>query len=205
MEIEKINAKLDAFAGMVLKDATHKAGLLLNQAEIEKQQIVEDKEIAFLKGAYRNIQEAINRIEKENNTLYSAKLFEAKQLLFKKRQEIMDAVFDKVLSRLEEYHGSNEYGKKLKAFIEKGLETVGQGEIHVFVDNRDYALTGEVKDELNQSFIIEESEEPLLGGCLVVNRTSGLMADYSFISRLNQQRAAFLENSGMNVNLETRN
>ena len=74
MEMEKIAPKLDTFAAMVLKDATHKAGLLLNQARQENTKLMDDQEIVFLKEAYENIQEAINKIEKDNNEAYSAKL-----------------------------------------------------------------------------------------------------------------------------------
>ncbi|MBP7176456.1 MAG: V-type ATP synthase subunit E [Thermoclostridium sp.] len=201
MDIERIDSKLDTFATMVIKDATHKAGMLLNQASEENRESLEDAEISFLRDAYYSIHEAVNKIEKENNEVYSAKLFEAKQLLFIKRQQILEAVFNGVKDRLEKYRMSGEYTGRLESFLCKGLNEVGAGEVQVFVDSIDLACIQQIQKRLNQSFSIRQNDEPLMGGCIVVNQTTGLMADYSFSSRLEQQREVFLENSGMNINL----
>ncbi|NLO41157.1 MAG: hypothetical protein GX115_17025 [Ruminiclostridium sp.] len=201
MDMERIESKLDTFATMVIKDATHKAGMLLDKARAENQDRMENAEISFLRDAYHSIHEAMNKIEKENNEVYSAKLFEAKQLLYEKRQQIMDAVFQGVQDRLEQYRMGGEYPERLEAFLRKGLNEVKAGEVQVIVDSNDLACVEQIKGRLNQSFSISQSEEPLMGGCIVINQTTGLMADYSFSTRLEQQREVFLENSGMNINL----
>lgn len=201
MDMEKVNAKLDVFTEMVLRDAAHKAGLLLNQIREERERLMEEKELSFLKDAYQRIQQAINRIDKENNEVYTSRLFEARQLLFKKREEIMDAVFEKVRERLIRYRSTQEYDKKLKTFIEKGLDEVGTGELAVVVEASDRIKAEEIKKELKRDFSVEESDDPILGGCMVFNRTTGLLADYSFLSRLNRQREVFLELTGMNIDL----
>ncbi len=200
MDMERIESKLDTFATMVIKDATHKAGMLLDKARAENQDRMENAEISFLRDAYQSIHEAMNKIEKENNEVYSAKLFEAKQLLYKKRQQIMDAVFQRVQDRLEQYRMGKEYPDRLEAFLRKGLNEVKAGEVQVIVDSMDLACVEQIKERLNQSFTIRQSEEPLMGGCIVINRATGLMADYSFSTRLEQQREVFLESSGMNIN-----
>lgn len=205
MEMEEINAKLDIFTGMVLKEASHRASLLLNDARNENRKITEEKELAFLRTAYHQIQDTVNRIERENNEMVSARLFEAKQLLYRKRQDIMEGVFEKVQARLEQYHEKPNYRKKLKGLIEKGLQQTGTGNRSVIVDQRDIATTRAIQDEIRQDFEIEESEAPLYGGCLVVNRNTGLLADYSFAGRLQQQREVFLEMSGMSISLEISN
>ncbi len=201
MDMDKINPKLDTFATMVLKDAAHKAGLLLNQTRQENNSLMEDQEIKFLKEAYHSIQEAINKIEKQNNEVYSAKLFEAKQLLFKKRQQIMEGVFQRVQQRLEQYRTQDEYRGRLESFLNTGINEVGPGELQVIADSCDTAVIKKLRERLNHTFAIVQSDEPLLGGCIVLNRTNGLMADYSFSTRLKQQREGFLELSGMNINL----
>lgn len=201
MDMDKVAPKLDTFATMVLKDATHKAGLLLNQARQENQKIMEEQEAAFLWKAYHNIQQALNQIDRENNELYSAKLFEAKQLLFRKRQEIMEGVFQRVQIRLEQYRAGDEYLNRLEAFLLSGMNEVGPGELQVLAECEDIARIDRIKERINRPFALIQSEEPLLGGCVVVNQTTGRIADYSFLTRLKQQREVFLELSGMNINL----
>lgn len=201
MGMEKINEKLDKFAIMVIRDVSEKAAVLINEAKNNNQKIVEEKELAILKEAYRRIQAALQKIEKESNALYSGKLFEARELLYKKRTEIIDSVFDRVAARLEDYLKTPEYSKKLKKLINEGLNEVGDGDIHVFVDSNDMACAKEVLKENKGGFVIEESIEPLSGGCIVMNKTNGLLADHSFKSRLERQRRGFLEYSRMNIEM----
>ncbi len=201
MDMEKINEKLEKFAEMAIRDASEKAAVVINEAKNNNQKILEEKELAALKDAYRRIQDALLKIEKESNALYSAKLFEAKELLYKKRMEIMDSVFNRVAERLENYLKTPEYPKKLKNLIKEGLNEVGDGDVHVYVDSRDKAYANEVLNENKGGFVIEESIEPLSGGCLVMNKTNGLLADFSFSSRLKHQRQIFLEDSGMKIEM----
>ncbi len=201
MEMDKVNEKLKTFERMVMKDAAHKAGQLVNRAEEDKQRLAEEKEIEFLKDAYQKIQEALKKIEKESNEAYSAKLLEVKHLLFSKRTEIIDAVLKGVEEKLESFRNSSGYLNKLKELIIRGMEEVGQGEIHVITDKEDIPYAEKTVKEFKGIISIEESEEPLNGGCIVVNETNGVLADYSFRTRLEQQREAFLQNSGMNVDI----
>jgi vacuolar-type H+-ATPase subunit E/Vma4 len=85
--------------------------------------------------------------------------------------------------------------------LRSGLNEVGEGELQVYADIADFERIDQIKSRLNKAFTLEQSDEPLLGGCIVVNRATGLMADYSFSTRLKQQRETFLEMSGMNINL----
>jgi vacuolar-type H+-ATPase subunit E/Vma4 len=204
MDIQDMNNRLDAFVEMVMKDAAHKAGILLNQARSEKEKRMEEEELAFLKEAYHAIQQAIYKIDRENNERYSARLIEAKQLLFKKRQHVMEDVFHAVRSRLEQYRAGTEYAEKLKSLIRAGLNQVGKEDVYVLVDKQDMALARTIQEETDQHFTLKESDQPISGGCMVINEKSGLMADYSFSSRLTQQRSIFLELTGLSINIDVR-
>lgn len=201
METEKIYEKLNSFSEIVLKDAFSKANDILKNAQKEKEEKVEESEISFLKEAYQKIHEAIGEIEKDNNSIYSGKLFDAKKVLYNKRKEITDKIFERVSVKLEKYRKSDEYIQKLKQFIEKGLNEVGIGNIRVIVDERDLGFVRKIAREIKKEIEITESETKLAGGCIIMNKTSGLLADYSFKSRIEQQRKAFLEFSGLNIEI----
>jgi len=201
MEMERINEKLNSFSEIVLKDASRKAGEILKDAQNEKEKRLEEQEIDYLKEAYRKIHEALAEVEKENNSLYSAKLFEAKKILYNKRMEITDRVFENVLKRLEEYRKTKEYSDKLRQLIENGLNEVGGGKVRITVDNEDLNLAKKLAGEARKDVEVAGSDTKLFGGCIVINETSGILADYSFKSRMEQQRKAFLEFSGLNVEL----
>jgi len=201
MDTGKINDKLGKFSTMILKDAAHKAGILINEARAKNQKMMENKELAFLKEAYNNIQEALRRIERESNHTYSKKLMEGKHTLFKKRSEIIDGVFGNVEERLIQYRESTEYGVKLRELIEKGLKQVGDGEVHIYLDNQDMCFAETLKNGIREDFTVEESNEQLSGGCVIINTTLGIMADYSFKSRLVEQSEIFMEKYGIDLEL----
>jgi len=197
MERDKINEKLKNITGIVMRAASDKGEILIENAEKEKARIIEEREIALLKEAYGKIQDAIHSIEKESNELFSSKLNEFRQLLFKKREDITNTVFQRVRDRIEEYRNQDDYKNKLKQLVNDGINEVGTGKITVIADKRDFKIIEDFKKK-NTRLSIKESTTTLLGGCIVINTERELLADNSFNNRLDQQRKSFLEYSGLN-------
>lgn len=198
MERDKINEKLKNITGIVMRAASDKGEILIENAEKEKARIIEEREIALLKEAYGKIQDAIHSIEKESNELFSSKLNEFRQLLFKKREDITNTVFQRVRDRIEEYRNQDDYKNKLKQLVNDGINEVGTGKITVIADKRDFKIIEDFKKK-NTRLSIKESTTTLLGGCIVINTERELLADNSFNNRLDQQRKSFLEYSGLNL------
>jgi len=198
MERDKINEKLKNITGIVMRAASDKGEILIENAEKEKARIIEEREIALLKEAYGKIQDAIHSIEKESNELFSSKLNEFRQLLFKKREDITNTVFQRVRDRIEEYRNQDDYKNKLKQLVNDGINEVGTGKITVIADKRDFKIIEDFKKK-NTRLSIKESTTALLGGCIVINTERELLADNSFNNRLDQQRKSFLEYSGLNL------
>ena len=110
MDIQDMNNRLDAFVEMVMKDAAHKAGILLNQARSEKEKRMEEEELAFLKEAYHAIQQAIYKIDRKTMKDIPPGLSKRNSFCLK-RQHVMEDVFHAVRSRLEQYRAGTEYRK----------------------------------------------------------------------------------------------
>ncbi|AGC69414.1 V-type ATP synthase subunit E [Thermoclostridium stercorarium subsp. stercorarium DSM 8532] len=201
MDMEKINEKLNGFTEMVLKEASSKSDAVLKDAEREKKEKLQEQEIEFLKEAYRRIHEALAKIENESNSVYSGKLLEAKKTLYGKRNEITDRVFERVMKKLEIYRKTQDYSDTLRRFMEKALAEIGEGKVRLIVDDEDFTTASEIAAQFKREIEITKSDKKLLGGCIAINESSGLLADYSFKSRLEEQRKAFLEFSGLNVEL----
>jgi len=201
MDMEKINEKLNRFTEIVLQEASRKAGTILEEARREKKEKLEEMEITFLKGAYQKIHEALAEIEKESNSTYSCKLLEAKRILYNKRNEIMDKVFDSVLKKLREYRKTDEYAESFRLLVEKGLTEVGDGKIRIIVDEEDLPKAEVIMNNAGKEAEVAKGERELLGGCIIINETCGLLIDYSYITRLEAQKKDFLEFSGLNVDL----
>jgi vacuolar-type H+-ATPase subunit E/Vma4 len=201
MDNEKIIKKLESFEKAAINDAARKAAVFIGEDKTENQKFAEKQEFAFLEEAYGRIQQAIKRIEKESEETYSEKLIEVKKILFSKRIEIINAVFDSVEKRLEAYRNSDEYPAALTAFIKSGVEKAGRGRIRVITDEQDIEQAAVILKQLKIKAEIEKSEKPLNGGCIVENPDTGISVDNSYISRLERQKEDFLAYSGMRIDI----
>jgi len=201
MNIEKITKKLYSFEKTALNDAAHKAAIFIDKEKAENQKFAEKQEIAFLEEAYGRIQQVVKRIEKESEEAYSEKLIEVKKMLFSKRIEIINAVFDRVEKKLEAYRNSDEYPAALKTFIKAGAIKAGHGRIRIITDEQDMGQASVIAKQMGIKAEIEKSGKPLNGGCIIVNPATGISVDYSFTSRLERQREEFLSHSGMRIEI----
>lgn len=197
--MNKIEEKFNKFSYMVMKQADAKKKELISQAEKDRVETITEKEIMFLKKAYSQIHESLVRIEKDHNEEVSKAILSSKQTLFNRREEILHQVFSNVREKLIAFKSNDEYKSNMIKIILQGLELTGQGEILIYADSDDIPLIEEIRTKSGIRFELFESEEQLIGGCIICNKTEGLMYDYSFINLLNAEKAAFLENYGLSI------
>lgn len=197
--MNKIEEKFNKFSYMVMKEADAKKNELISQAEKESTEAVAEKEILFLKKAYSRIHESLVKIEKEHNEEVSKAILASKQALFNRREEILQQVFSNVRKELEAFKSNEEYKSYMIKTILQAFEQIGQGEILIYSDSDDIPLIEEIRTKSGTIFELLESEEQLVGGCIICNKSKGLLYDYSFINGLDAERASFLENYGLSI------
>ena len=191
--MDRTEEKLLAFSDMVLKDAARQKQEMLEKAQVASQERIEANELRLLQEAHDEIQEALRTMGRASNEEISRTILESKQALFTRRQEIVDAVFSRVIVRLEAFRKSPEYRLFLKERMEDGFRVLGEGDVRILVDERDLTVAGEVARSLGKTCLVEQSEEDLGGGCLFINRATGRMQNDSFARRLDMERSLFLE------------
>jgi V/A-type H+-transporting ATPase subunit E len=191
--MSKTTEKLTKFTEMVMQEASRMKLELKEQAEHEKDELIAVSEIQYLRKAYEKIQESVRKIDKAMNEEISKTILESKQALFNRRDEIINAVFENVKKRIMEFRKTGEYRETLESHLKVSIGEAGEGDIRVLVDAEDLELMEDIRARLNAGFKVQESEELLLGGFLIVNRSKGLIWDHSYISRINEERQSFLE------------
>lgn len=197
--MNRTEEKLNKFSYMVMKEADAKKKELISQAEKDRIKTIAEKEIMFLKKAYDQIHESLARIEKEHNEEVSKAILESKQTLFNNREKILHQVFSNVRGKLEDFKRKDEYRSYMIKMILQSLEQIGKGDILIYADSDDIPLIEEIKAKSGVRFELFESEEQLVGGFIICNKTKGLMYNYSFINGLKQERDSFLENYGLSI------
>lgn len=191
--------KLGKFSEMVMQESNRKKNEIIKAAEHEKDEIISSAEIKYLKSAYEKIQEYVRKINKDCGEEVSKAILESKQALFNRRDEIIDAIFEGVRERLVEFAASDDYPVLMKKLLIKALEASGEGDIRLIVDEGGKDLFEDIRSSLKADFKIEESDESLIGGFLIMNKSRGLVWDYSFSSKLADERARFLERYELNI------
>jgi vacuolar-type H+-ATPase subunit E/Vma4 len=191
--MSKTTEKLTKFTEMVMQEASRMKLELKEQAEHEKDELIAASEIQYLRKAYERIQESVRKIDKTMNEEISRAILESKQALFNRRDEIINAIFENVKKRIQEFRKTEEYRETLESHLKVALGEAGEGDLRVLADPEDLELMEDIRARLNAGFKVQESEEPLLGGFLIVNRSKGLIWDHSYISRINEERQSFLE------------
>ncbi len=194
-----IEEKFIKFSQTVIKEALEKKYKLIDEAEQERTRTLSETELVLLKNAYEKIHASLIKTEKECNEEVSKAILSSKQALFNRREEILQSVFANVRNRLAEFRKSDKYKSFMIETVLQGLEKAGQGELQVYADNEDIPLVEEIRAKAGALFEISESEEELLGGCLIRNKTKGFLLDFSFAKSLNDEKAAFLENYGLSI------
>lgn len=191
--------KLGKFSEMVMQDAYRKKNERIRQAEQEKKDLIASEEIKYLQKAYEKIQEAIRRFDKEHNEEISKAIVESKEAMFNRRDEIIRSVFANVEKRLQEFVKGKEYPAWIEKTLSSALQEAGDGRIAVTVSEEDLELFKQIRTRLGAGFELSESDEDIIGGFLITNMDKGLIWDYTFLNRLNQERAAFLERTALNI------
>lgn len=194
-----VSEKLRKFSFMVMKEADEKKKEIISEAERENRELIDKEEIQSLKKAYERIQEAIRVIDKEMNEKVSKALLESKHALFKRREEMIELIFLNVKTKISQFKREEGYKSYIEDMVKNGLNTIGQGDVQIYADSDDLALLEEIKQKNNLSFDVLESDDKLLGGLVIVNRSKGILLDYSFKSKLDYERENFLENFGLSI------
>ncbi len=191
--MDRTEEKLRAFTDMVLKDAARQKQEILEKAESARREMVEANELRLLKSAHDDIQESLRVMGRASNEEVSRTILESKQALFTRREEIIDAVFHNVAARIDAFRKTPDYRDYIRRRIHEGFAVLGQGEVHVLVDEEDRQLAASLQAEIGLPFLVDEAQDVLGGGCLFVNRTVGRMCDFSLKHQLEVERQSFLE------------
>ncbi len=139
----------------------------------------------------------LDKLNEKNNTDFFASQRRETIHLIEVRRELTEKVFEEARRRVEAFTHSADYAGFLTASAKKITEVVGTDSVfYLREDDSKY------RDELLPFCReIATDNEIALGGIRAVNQERGLAADDTLDTRLQQQREAFYEQSGLSVTL----
>ena len=194
-----IEDKLAAFSAIVINDAREKREQLLEETERAYNERIDKKEAELLESANNEIQSDMKAAEKTANERVLRAELDAKKRLILKREEIIDSVMNNAAKRLEEFANGAEYKEWLIKKAQKAISETGEGTKTVYLAPRDMKYSAEI-EKLGENITVEETAAATIeGGVRVVNHDKRIAADYTLSLLLDEQKQAFLRESGLSI------
>lgn len=160
---------------------------------------LEKAEAEVLRDSYHLIQREMNQMKKGISSEVSREEMICKKLMFQKRNDIKNKVFESVKERLIDFTGTEKYKELMKEYagaISKVLDVPGTT---LYVCKRDLHLEGALKEAFGSECSVKSSEDIKIGGILGMNSSMGMIADETIDSKLEDQSQWFDENSDLSV------
>lgn len=188
-----VEDKLDRFEGNLIADVEAEKKQILESANKKNFERFDKKETEILTTAYNTIQAGLKKIDKQRHEFISKAIMENKTLLLNKRAEVIDAVFQRAIQKINDFVKSEAYKQYLVDMIQENIQSIGDGELVIYINDQDSQYLDELNELFNNRVVLEKKNVELIGGCKILNQTKRLFLDDSFTKRIEDQKAIFLQ------------
>jgi len=180
---------VDEIISKIREDANREAEKIKDEAQIEANKILEDAK----KEAEKRKNEILKKGEKEaemikNRIIAEAKLEVRKKMLMK-REELIEKAVKKLKEDLIKLPEKEDYSTLLFKLIIEGIIAVGEEEIILDLNKRDYemlnskviwAIESEMEKLFNKPVIVRKGNiVDIIGGCIVKNKDGSKICNNS--------------------------
>ncbi len=185
---------ISAIAKVVVDDVQKEAEALILAAEQEAKATLK----ASKEEADRNFKAVIAKakanIEAEKRKIASITEVEIRNRLLQTKEDLVDTAFDRSLTKLKAFVGSDEYHDYLLKNLQNAIERIGQKNlvIQVNANDRDW-LTQDVLKRLSKKFHCElrlsEKTGNFIGGCIVQTEDEKIIFNVTLDNRLRELKS----------------
>lgn len=185
------------FLNALHKYAKEQQEKINTELEEYKQREIEKAESEVLADAYILIQK--ETAEMQNGFASKISNFEVseKRNLLKKRQKIVDEVFEEAKKRLIEITKSNEYPVLIKSYAKKIASVLTKKDTVIYIKEEDSSLKESITSVFEEKCSVKFSDKIRIGGIYGYNLKMGMLVDETLDSKLESQREWFADNCGM--------
>ena len=194
-----IEKKLKIFEEAVMSEAKEKRSAIDEKYAQKKAEAIQKKENEVLEEAYNNIQKQKATLSRVKNETIAKALADSKRELILEREKIIASVFAGLYQRIDAYRSSEEYKTYLLHLVQKGIEEIGEGEVVVFLDEKDKDLLEYI--QLQTKVKVEVDSMAIVGGCRILNNTKHIIIDHSLAEKISEEKEKFLQESGLGANV----
>mgnify|MGYP000971246020 CR=1 FL=1 len=196
--MRNIYEKLRHFDEVILKDAAAERDKILQQIEADSQERIARERKKLEEQARQLLEKETVQAEVEKNNIISKAIINSRQLMVKKREEIVSSVYDETKRLLEDFvKKDDEYLPYFLKSINNALGVAGGNDSVVYLTASDMQRFArqleQLKKELPFQVTFEQAGDDIIGGCKVYNKTTDTVADETLAGRLESNKEKILE------------
>ncbi len=196
-----MNEKLTLFSQIVKEDALSQMNALDKENDEKKAKAVNAFKEDYERERENRIKFENLKIQREYKQVVAKKLRGYRVELIKKRDEIVNDIFDKVVVRLNDYMKTDDYKNFIIDRLGKAEKIMDTKDFELCCNERDMALCEKIVDELKYQYNITLKLDRgiLIGGVIIKKKDANLISDETFDFRLNQAKEGFIKESGLTI------
>lgn len=184
-----LDEKLDHFYSSVIDSATQQNIEIVEEYKKTLKKNYNERQEAAHRRAETNYQNAKGNIHRERNRQLSARSMEIKRQIMEKTAEISEQIFIQVRKRLDEYMKTPEYEELLYTLIQKAVALSKGDTVVIYLNPSDAQKLSSLVERTGAA--LKVSDRDFIGGCRAVISSRSILIDYSFLTKLEENRNTF--------------
>lgn len=184
-----IEEKLELFKDSAIAEASHQSSVMLAEYRQTLEKMYESRVAAANQSAQEYIITETDRIRREHNRALSMEQNKIKRDIGEKHHRVKEKIFADVEQMLRDYMGTEAYTRSLMDRIGEIKRFARGQEVRIYVDPSDAEKLPALEAETQMKLTV--SDTPFMGGVRAVLPAKNILMDYSFATRLAEEKNNF--------------
>ena len=190
-----IDEKLQHFYEVSLEEAREDAAQAIQEHKKLLSEKLEEHRQLSRQNAEAEVKAETEHVRREVNKALSAEQITLKRDWSKKQEELKEALFGEVSTKIRDFMSTSEYETYLCRKIKEALDFAENDEIHIFLSSTDRERLDALIQKTGIS--LQVSEEDFIGGIRAEIPHKNILIDNSFAANLDAMRKEFKFDGGM--------
>lgn len=181
----EIDTKLEEFSNLVLQEASQEKRKILDQIRLKVNEANKKSRQEIIDKAEMDLKIATEKEAKLKNEELSKAAIEAKKIVIEKRKELINNMYNTVISQLNEFVNSEQYPMWLIKQIDEAKTQLDDNNITVYIGKADEKINLETNAK------IQIDNEITIGGCKIISEKKHMLVDNTLSKKLEEAFSQF--------------
>lgn len=181
----EIDTKLEEFSNLVLQEASQEKRKILDEIRLKVNEANKKSRQEIIDKAEMDLKIATEKEAKLKNEEVSKAAIEAKKIVIEKRKELINKMYNTVISQLNEFVNSKQYPMWLIKQIDEAKIQLDDNNIIVYIGKADEKINLETNAK------IQIDNEITIGGCKIISEKKHMLVDNTLSKKLEEAFSQF--------------